>query len=80
MELLQLKNPDLVATALQWQDADLACRLYSLARTETPVEFHTNGLSVKKIALISGETTQALAPFKIGTVLLGKGPFSSEHP
>ena len=71
--LFQIGNPDHIATAIKMENSDFLCRLYSVSLKEEPVQIQVHGLEIKEITMISGETTQNLAPYKIGKILLKKG-------
>ena len=72
MDLFQIMSQDQIATAIKMENSELLCRLYSVGLKEEPVRIKSEGLEIKEMTAISGESIDGLSPFKIGTVLLHK--------
>lgn len=70
LEVLTLKDPELVSTAVKVEGTDIVCRLYSVAEKTVNAEASMQGLQLAGFRTINGEEITQLQPFQIGELIL----------
>jgi hypothetical protein len=70
MTALQLSQPEIVATSVRIEDAQVLCRFYSVSHQVEHVEPALEGLKLAGISRLTGEPAEWIGPFQIGKMLL----------
>jgi len=78
LTLLQLTDPDLVATSIQAQPERLICRLYPTGDKASSPLAATRGLQTAGMRLLRGGQAAELAPYQIGELILDRNNLQEE--